>query len=625
MAGIPPLNVRLQPSSRAGLPVGPFGRGRRWVAAVAVLGSAGAGCDGCRDTPAVPFAIDGSGAPSASSAPAPPSSSGFQQEATEPPDPGKLVLDGRNIDAPEGRTFAAVLLGDGDADGIEDAFAWSKDGGGGGELLFYAGKERGESKVVLHTEKSRAGCTTSARLRRAGRETIALDVTSPCTGDAGAKETAKIVVVHLPEGSAHGALPETRLVVERKASPPGERLELVLTTEDRDGDGREDLVVKATLAGAPAPMLADGKAEATFVAIDRPAGYTLDPSEPEAGLERAAADLVKRAGTAADAAGVPAAAASLVRLQAALCGELGAALVSTTAGAVRCGDGRATIDALVADALSAVTTKDVPRAFAIAEVIGALGDRKSPHAKKLARDLDKLAPTTGVRVLARVPTEGTPSPLANTPPFTFDDDGKLVVLRGTEVVRVGAEGAVEPTDSIPWPRTISWSSHGAPASLASLTRRCGPTSLVAVVERGGARMEVALPDAMSVVAPALGAEPCTAGAVDFGVLSLGADRALFARGSAVFALRADGDAIAAAPAPPPAASAPPAPPGGARSADGNVAVYLVGRDALVIGPAGAKRWRAPEIASASACSPRATADQLACAGARAVVLLEASR
>src|SRR5690348_18161714 len=30
---------------------------------------------------------------------------------------------------------------------------------------------------------------------------------------------------------------------------------------------------------------------------------------------------------------------------------------------------------------------------------------------------------------------------ASTPPFTFDADGQLVVMRGEEVVRIGAEGA----------------------------------------------------------------------------------------------------------------------------------------------------------------------------------------
>jgi hypothetical protein len=596
-----------------------------WRAAAIFATFGGVACDGCRDTPSVPFAMDGSAAPSSSAAPSAPSSPGFPEEASEPPDPGKIVLDGRSIDAPEGRTFAAVLRGDGDADGVEDAFVWAKDASGGGELLFYAGKERGESKAVLHVEKARPGCPASAHLRRVGRETLTLDVTSTCTGDAGARETAKIVVVHLPEGRAHGALPEARLVVEKKASPTGERLELSLVAEDRDGDGREDLVIRAKLEGAAAPMPAGGSAEASFVAIDRPAGYTLDPSEPEAGLERAAAELVRKAARKDDAPAIAPAVASLVRLQAALCGDLGAAVVSTTAGAVTCGDGKASIDALVADATAAITLKDLPRAFATAELVATVGDRKSAHAKKLTRDLDKLAPTTGVRVLARVPTEGDPSPLATAPPFTFDIEGRLVVMRGTEVVRVGAEGAALPTDAVPWPRAIAWVSGGSSVSLAGVTRRCGPSSLVATLDRGGARTEVTLPDASALLAPGLGTELCTAGRVDVGALSLGAGRALFTRGGDVFVLTADGDAIVATRGGPVETTDAPGPPGGARSADGKTSVHLVGRDALVVGPSGAKRWRAPEIAAASACTPRASGDQLACAGARGVVLLEAAR
>jgi len=593
-------------------------------------GAAVAGCDGCGDTPSVPFAIDGSGidgsaAPSASAAPGPLPPSSFQAEAREPADPGKLVLDGRTVEAPEGKTFAAVLLGDGDADGIEDAFAWTKDGGGGGELLFYAGKEHGESRAVLHAEKARPGCPTMALLRRVGRDTVTIDLKTSCTGDAGSRESAKIVVVHLSESSARGAVPEARLVIDKKASPTGERLDLTLTTEDRDGDGREDLVVRARIEGAPSPMPDGGKAEAVIVAIDRPAGYTLDPSEPEATLERAASDLVKRAAIVAEAPSIPAAVASLVRLQTTICGDFGGALVSTTAGAVRCGDGRATVDALVAEGTSAITLKDLPHAFATAEIISSLVDRKSAHEKKLARDLDKLAPVSEVRVIGRVPMEGSPSPTATTPPFAFDVEGRLVVLRGTEVVRVMAEGAVEPTDAIVWPRRIAWSSHGAEVTLAAVVRRCGPSALVATVDRGGSKSEIALPDLATLVAPGLGSEACTAGRVDVGVLSLAADRALFTRGADVFALRAVDDAVVAARGSAPSNTDAPAPPGGARSADGTTSVYRVGRDALVIGPAGARRWRAPEIASASACTPRASGDQLACASARAVVLLDVAR
>lgn len=627
------------------------------LAATLVFLAGISGCDGCTDTPSVPFAMGGSAAPSAPPSAVPPPSGSFQADATEPSDPGKIALGGRPIAAPEGRTFAAVLLGDGDADGTEDAFAWAKDEGGGGELLFYAGKERGESKVVLHVEKSRLGCTTTAHLRRLGRETVTIDVKTACSGDAaashpcpsaprgasaaerdagagprdgrrsdcGGKDTSRIVVVHLPEGRAHGALPEARLVVDQRTSPSGERLDVSLTAEDRDGDGREDLVFRAKLEGAPAPMPHDGSAEAILVAIDRPAGYTLDPSEPEATLERASAELVRRAAIVAEAPALPAAVASLIRLQTSLCGDLGAALVSTTAGAIRCGDGRATVDALVAEAIAAITTKDLPHAFATAEIIAALGDRKSAHVKKLLRDLEKLAPTTGVRVLGRVPIERTPSATSSTPPFAFDADGHLVVIRGSDVVRVGADGVAVPTDAVTWPRGISWSSHGEAASLSAVVRRCGPAALIATVEREGTRTDVVLPALGPLVAPGLWVEPCTAGRVDVGVLSLGADRALFARGASLFVLRADGDAIVAAGAQPPLASEAPAPPGGARSADGTTSVYLTGRDAIVIGPTGARRWRAPEIASASACTPRSSGDQLACVGAQAVVLLGTPR
>jgi hypothetical protein len=230
------------------------------VGLLPLVALASVGCDGCRDTPSVPFAIDGSGSAPASAAPSARPVGSFQEEASAPADPSKLELGGRAIDAPEGRTFGAVLIADGDGDGVDDAFAWAKEPGGGGELLFIAGKDHGETKATLHAEKARSSCTLAPRLRRLGRVTLAVDVDSTCTGDAGVKDAAKIVVVHLPEGGAHGALPEARLVVERKASPVGERLELAVAAEDRDHDGTEDLVVRAKLQGAPQPLPGGGKA-----------------------------------------------------------------------------------------------------------------------------------------------------------------------------------------------------------------------------------------------------------------------------------------------------------------------------------------------------------------------------
>jgi hypothetical protein len=78
----------------------------------------------------------------------------------------------------------------------------------------------------------------------------------------------------------------------------------------------------------------------------------------------------------------------------------------------------------------------------------------------------------------------------------------------------------------------------------------------------------------------------------------------------------------------PAAADAPAPPGGARASDGKTVALLVGGDALILGGDGgqkARRLRAPEIASASACAPVPGGQRLACIGARGVVVLEAER
>lgn len=588
------------------------------VAVVALVGAAG--CDGCNDGPTVPFAIDGSSsapgaaasaAPDGGAAPAPRGA-----EGVAPADPSKLAVSGRAVAASEGHRFTQVLSGEADGDAIDDAFAWEA-ASGGGRLVFVSG-EAGDPHEV-HVEKPRTGCRTEARLARLGAETVLLELDVPCDGDAGTRSSRRSVVVRLrPRGD--GA-PEARLVIDVGEPPAGERLDVDVTAADRDADGREDLVLRAVLDGAPAGFAPDVRASADVVYLDRPAGYTLQPSEPEASLGRAAADLAKRARTPADAERAAASAVPLVRLATALCGDLGGPLVTTTAGAIRCGEMRAIADAFAAVAWGALTRRDLPRAIAAAEAIRALGERGAGALKALEPALAREAPVVEARVVGRLALDPRPSTAPASPPFTWEGEGTLLALHGEDVVRVRPDGTSEPAEAAAWPRALRWSSGGEPAQLASAVRRCGPAALVATVERGSTRLDVALPDLVALVPRGLLAEPCTAGRVDVGVLSLGADRAVVAIGPLITALVADGPGLRAELAALPAAGDAPAPPGGARAADGRTVALLGAGDALVVG-ARTRRWRAPEIASASACAPQPGGERLACASARGIAILE---
>ncbi len=593
----------------------------RTLAAVLLAGAAGvAGCDACGGGgPTVPFTLEGSASPSAGPAPAvaAPSASVDGEPAG---DPSRLTVAGRAVPAAEGERFVQVLRGDADGDDVEDAFAWV-DASSGGQLVFLAGKDRGEARAVLHGDKAQAGCRTEPRLQRLGRETVVLTLRTPCEGDAGARESLRWVVVRLPP-PGDGA-PEARLVVDRRDPPAGERLDIDVTVADKDGDGREDVVLHAILAGAPPPFASDVRAAADVVFLDRPAGYTLEPSEPEASLSSAAADLVRRAKLPADAEAAAAAAVPIVRLGAALCGDLGAPLVTTTAGAIRCGELRAIVDAFAAQAAAGLARRDLPRAFAAAEALRALGERASAQRKTIDGALDREAPIAPARVVSRAALAVEVTPGASSPPLAWDAEGQLLVVRGTEVSRIGPDGALENATAAPWPRAIAWSSGGQTATLTAVVRRCGPAALVATVDRGSSRIDLPLPDLTSLIPRGLAEEPCTAGRVDVGVLSLGADRTVVAVGPMIVALVGGGDGLRAERAAPPAPTDAPAPPGGARAADGKAMALLVGGDALMMGGKGPRRLRAPEIASASACAPLAGGNRLACVGARGVAVLEA--
>ena len=136
---------------------------------------------------------------------------------------------------------------------------------------------------------------------------------------------------------------------------------------------------------------------------------------------------MKRAKTPADAEAAAAAAVPLVRLGTVLCGDLGAPLVTTTAGAIRCGEMRAVGDAFAAMAWSALTRHDVPRAVAAVEAVRALGDRGAAQLKTLEPALAREAPVVEARAVARHPLAARPSSAPSSPPFAWEAEGTLLV------------------------------------------------------------------------------------------------------------------------------------------------------------------------------------------------------
>jgi hypothetical protein len=117
-------------------------------------------------------------------------------------------------------------------------------------------------------------------------------------------------------------------------------------TRDRDADGRDDIAAKLTLTGTMRPFSGAVGAfptvppvSASVAFLDRPAGLSRDPSEPEASLSSFVVEkgLLASAKKKDTADRVAAAVHQIRRFRALVCEESGRAAVTTSAGSIRCG------------------------------------------------------------------------------------------------------------------------------------------------------------------------------------------------------------------------------------------------------------------------------------------------
>jgi hypothetical protein len=426
---------------------GPFGRKPRafWLG----LCLAASGCRGCgEDKPYTPFgvtsalphaepAVSGSAAalPSAAESARP-----AEKALLAPLNRKSWELEGSLLTAPEGFVFQQALRADFDADGKVEAVAWltadPSDAGvtAPGELWLYP--SAGEPKRLAGLPgfvPTGPNCTLTTALSRTGPRTLTFDTRADCTGMLIARSPVRAVVVIAP----HAPRPEL-LTLRVAAAAPGESLELVSTSDDRDGDGRDDVTL-----GVAVGVAGRGRFQAPLVWLDRAVGPARDTAEPRATLEKLAAGEAVRAKTKKLAESVTENVAGIRRLISTLCSEGATARLFDADGApLPCGSLATVVDSLASAEIGAELARG-----RVLEAFGALardgwyfGKTSAATRKRLERGLlDAVEPKT-----ARV-TPLAPRPIASLAPrfspLSFDADSSLRLTTPQGVVRFQPDGS----------------------------------------------------------------------------------------------------------------------------------------------------------------------------------------
>lgn len=581
------------------------------------------GCDSCHASkPYTPYTLTDTPAASGSSA-APPVADAAAAPAfsaipaTPPPGDGaRWPLGDAAVEPPAGHAFAQGLVVDVDGDGKPDLLAWARAPDGlRGELIFATSKAPAEARMIsaLPDGLAASGCTADASLSQIGPRMAAFVFEPRCPGRLRERAARWAAVLRF------GVTPEIALELRTAMPSDGEQLAVALDGRDRDGDGRGDVTFTFTLTGAPRPLPGGGSAAASLAYFDRSAGLSRDPTEPETSLKALAASLVSAGRKKTTAPSVPGAALAARRLRAAICDDSGHALISTTAGPVRCGADQLVEQTLISEVEAAYNLADPVTAFAVAARLDALGQRR----KDVDGLLAKLAPPVAGTLARATGAVAVSVPASAFAPIAFDESGDLLVRTRDKVIRVDkatfAESTADPQPA--WPRDLAFPEGDAPTwRLGAVEDGCDTAVVRASFILDGTPTVLPLP----VLTPARCAEGTRA---PVNLLGMGAQGYLVA-------VRGEILAIPAA-SPPKAtlaesfASAGPVPRGAARSPDGGTIAVTTPRGALVAAVKGtgrgvsARLWTGPQIDNAGPCVPANGGARLACVVKEGVAIYDA--
>lgn len=476
------------------------------VALLVAFGVLGGGCKCERDKPYVPYAIGDQDAATVDAAAASASSASGEDAAAPAPlavtraKPGvtTLTIDEVTVAAPPGQTFVGGVAYDWDGDGAKDVVAILRaDASSAAAALFSIAVRRSASKeAALSVVASSPPLAPPAKedvpftMTRRGKSSIVIEVGAA----APHRSASRWLTVLATEGKA----PRARFSVG-VADPPGAQpLALEADALDRDGDGIDDVVLRAGLEGAVAPFEPGPKVTANMVWLDRAAGLSRDPEEPEASFKAFVAPLAARATRAKEAALVPVAVRQLRHLAHAVCAEGGASRLIQLAGATlpSCAGSRSLEDAGLAEARAAATTGDVLRAVVALDRAERPPSAKTPaRVKETTAAIEKVAPAreaSSTRLFGAVPDE----PPRDTPawgPLAFEPDGHLLIKTKAGVVRADPKtGDEADSGRPPWSPSIGGDGH--PTFLMALSA-CDGVAIRAVFNKsdGAGTAEALLP------------------------------------------------------------------------------------------------------------------------------------
>lgn len=411
--------------------------------------------------PYTPFAV-ATGRP-LETAPAAPTAAPSTTEAPRlrsvlqaPPRATRWRIGERELEAPAELTFKLALSGTLASGDPGDVVAWLVGPAAGptiGELWFYpangASRRLAAPPSFIPTGPS---CQHTVGLEATGKNSVTFDVAATCSTPLLPRSPTRSVSVLAP-------LREQPVIMQLALASPafGERLEIEVDSDDRDGDELDDVELTAVLEAAGAPP-----ADARFVWLDRPTGPSQDTAEPAKSFGELAARALKSAKDSSTSGEVAARIDNARRLYASLCAEGGVPRLFNSEGTpLPCGDMTSPFESFTEAAITAaLSQRDVPRAFAELE-----RHTWYPSAGNAAafmqRWLKILKKEVALRrVIKLVPLKAQPQSPGNTPrfsPLSFHADGSLLILTDEGLVRAAPDGRFEydASEEIdPWPTVV---------------------------------------------------------------------------------------------------------------------------------------------------------------------------
>ena len=249
--------------------------------------------------------------------------------------------------------------------------------------------------------------------------------------------------------------------------PPGApTLAVDVDGEDRDHDGIDDVTLHVTIEGGAPPFEPGPRLSAKVAFLDRSAGPSRDPDEPEASLKAIAAQVTARAGRPREAATVPGVVQQMRMLYRAMCIEGGAprlvklrgSISDSASGAVSCGASKPLEDAGIAEVRAFVTQGDALRAIASAGVAQLAPATKTPaRTAEIGKLLGEVAPLVQARSTRVI---GITLPVARVAhpqwgSLAFEPSGKLLVRGPSAVSRVDPDSGESVDAELPaWPTQV---------------------------------------------------------------------------------------------------------------------------------------------------------------------------